>query len=242
MIHTENLATQRVGDIVSDNYHTAGVFKELGIDFCCGGGKPLIEVCEKKGLSLNEVVQKLNAIPWQGNENDHNYKEWDAVFLIDYIINTHHQFVRRKTEEISMYAAKVARVHGERHPENADILKCFTTLSNELIEHLEAEENTVFPLIKTLSEKQKSAEPFTEDETNELKYQLSLMVDDHDGAGELMAKIRDLSHDFTPPEGACRTYEILYQNLAGFEADLHKHVHLENNILFKKAESLLKAG
>ncbi len=239
MIHTENLATQCIGDIVSENYHTAGVFKEFGIDFCCGGGKPLNEVCEKKGLSLNEVVQKLNTIPWQGNDNGHNYKDWDAGFLIDYIINTHHQFVRKKTEEISVYAAKVARVHGERHPENVEILKYFVTLSNELIEHLEAEENTVFPLIKKLSAKKKNGEPFTEDEILELKHQLSLMIDDHDSAGHMMAEIRSLSHDFTPPEGACRTYQILYQNLAGFEADLHKHVHLENNILFKKAESLL---
>lgn len=242
MIHTENLATQRIGDIVSENYHTAGVFKEYGIDFCCGGGKSLNEVCDKKGLSLNEVIQKLNTIPSQGTENGHNYKEWDAGFLIDYIINTHHQFVQRKTEEISVYAAKVAQVHGERHPENVEIFKRFATLSNELIEHLEAEETTVFPLIKRLTAKKKNGESFTEDETEELKHQLSLMVDDHDGAGEMMAKIKKLSHDFTPPEDACRTYQILYQNLSGFEADLHKHVHLENNILFKKAESLLQEG
>lgn len=241
MINTENLAIERIGDIVSENYHTAGVFKEYGIDFCCGGGKPLNEVCEKNGLSLNEVIQKLNTIPWQGSESGHNYKEWDAGFLIDYIINTHHQFVRRKTEEISAYAAKVARVHGERHPENVEILKCFVTLSNELIEHLEAEETTVFPLIKKLSAKLENGESLLEAEIDKLRGQLSLMEDDHDGAGQVMAKIRELSHNFTPPEDACRTYQILYQNLEGFEEDLHKHVHLENNILFKKAEKLIAA-
>ena len=241
MIHTENLATQRIGDIVSENYHTAGVFKEYGIDFCCGGGKPLNEVCDKKGLSLNEVVQKLNSIPWKDGENGHNYKEWNAGFLIDYIINTHHAYVRKKTEEISAYAAKVARVHGENHPENVDIFKKFVTLANEMIEHLEAEESTVFPLIKKLTTKLENGENLLETERETLRGQLSLMEDDHDGAGQLMADIRALSHNFTPPADACRTYQILYQNLAGFEEDLHKHVHLENNILFKKAEKLIAA-
>lgn len=241
MINTENLATQRIGDIVSENYHTAGVFKEFGIDFCCGGGRPLNEVCEKKGLSLNEVVQKLNTIPRQGNKNSHNYKEWDAGFLIDYIINTHHAFVRKKTEEISVYAAKVAQVHGENHPENVNIFKIFVALANDMIEHLDAEETTVFPLIKKLSIKMENAEALLEAEKDKLRGQLSLMENDHDGAGKLMADIRTLSHDFTPPEDACRTYQILYQNLEGFEEDLHKHVHLENNILFKKAEKLLAA-
>jgi regulator of cell morphogenesis and NO signaling len=183
MINTENLATQRIGDIVSENYHTAGVFKEFGIDFCCGGGRPLNEVCEKKGLSLDEVVQKLNTIPWQGNDNGHNYREWDAGFLIDYIINTHHAFVRKKTEEISVYAAKVAQVHGENHPENVDIFKKFVALANDMIEHLEAEETTVFPLIKNLSTKMENGDALLEAEKDKLRGQLSLMEDDHDGAG-----------------------------------------------------------
>jgi regulator of cell morphogenesis and NO signaling len=149
--------------------------------------------------------------------------------------------VRNKTEEIAAYAAKVARVHGQNHPENIDIFNKFATLSNEMIEHLEAEESTVFPLIKKISEKLKNGETLLETEKEKLKGQLSLMEDDHDGAGQLIADIRKLSNDFTPPADACRTYHILYQNLAGFEEDLHKHVHLENNILFKKAENLIAA-
>lgn len=241
MIDIKKLPTQPVGEIVSENYHTAGIFKEFGIDFCCGGGKPLNEVCKAKGVALNDVIEKLNNIPSPTAGNTHNYKEWEASFLIDYIINTHHAFVRTKTEEIAAYAAKVAKVHGERHPENIQIYKLFVTLANELIEHLKDEESTVFPLINKLSTKLKNGESLLDSERDELREQLSLMVDDHDGAGQLMADIHSLSHNFTPPEDACRTYQILYQNLAGFEEDLHKHVHLENNILFKKAEKLLAA-
>lgn len=238
---SEPLHSQKVGDIVTDNYHAAGIFKEYGIDFCCGGGKPLEEVCEKRGISIEEVIDRLERIPWSNPGGEQNYKEWDSEFLIDYIINVHHSFVRNKTDEVAAYAAKVARVHGERHPENIEIFNSFVSLSHELLEHLEAEEATVFPLIKKIAGKQKNGEMVLETEKEKLKGQLSLMIGDHEGAGQLMAEIRELSHDFTPPADACRTYQILYQNLAGFEEDLHKHVHLENNILFKKAEELLAA-
>lgn len=238
---SEPLQNQRVGDIVTENYHAAGVFREYGIDFCCGGGKPLNQVCEKNGIPVDEVLIKLEKISLNTETESQNYKDWEPNFLIDYIINVHHSFVRNKTDEISAYAAKVASVHGENHPENIDIFKKFVTLANEMIEHLEAEESTVFPLIKSISTKLNNGENLLETEKDKLRGQLSLMVDDHDGAGQLMADIRSLSHNYTPPADACRTYQILYQNLAGFEEDLHKHVHLENNILFKKAEKLIAA-
>lgn len=241
MLNTEIILNQRIGDIVTENYHAAGVFKNYGIDFCCGGGKSLNEVCEKNGISADEVLNSLVQLPQGQTTGELNFKDWNAGFLIDYIINIHHSFVRNKIDEIAGYAAKVARVHGAYYPENVDIYRAFVSLSKELLEHLEAEESTVFPLIKKLADKKSKGVKLTSIEIRELKKQLALMVDDHDGAGELMATIRKLSNDFTPPADACRTYQILYQNLAGFEEDLHKHVHLENNILFKKAESLLPA-
>jgi len=161
--------------------------------------------------------------------------------LIDYIINNHHSFVRQKTHEITIYAAKVANVHGERHPENIEIFKTFEALSNNLMEYLNDEETRVFPLIKKVFEKQEKGERSTEREISELKRELRQMEEGHEAADSLMANIRELSNEFTPPVGACTTYGILYQNLAGFEKDLHKHVHLENNILFKKIERLVTA-
>lgn len=239
-LETQNsLHNQRIGDIVSDNYHAAGVFRNYGIDFCCGGGRPLGEVCENKGIDLAEITEQLNNIPWGNQSSGDNYTDWSPSFLIDYIVNTHHNFVRNKTVEISAYAAKVAKVHGENHPENVDIFRKFSLLTNELMDHLNAEEVTVFPLIKSLSQKVESGEDLSDVEIDELKKQLGLMIEDHDGAGQLMAEIRELSNNFNPPEDACRTYQILYHNLAGFEEDLHKHVHLENNILFRKAEQLI---
>lgn len=228
-----------VGEIVAENYHAAGVFRQYGIDFCCGGGQLLSTICEKKGVSLETVQEELENVYGKVNTDSNNYSDWSPSFLIDYIVNSHHTFVRKKTPEIAAYAAKVARVHGERHPENVEIFRNFSELANELIEHLESEESTVFPLIKSVSEAQDNKEAIPAKTFKALKQQLYKMEEEHEAAGEAMKQIRELSNSFTPPQDACATYRILYQNLEGFEKDLHKHVHLENNILFKKAEALL---
>jgi len=233
-MHFTDLKTVPVGEIVAKNYHAADVFREYGIDFCCGGHKTLESVTSKKGISSDDVAQKLLQVlntPTSGSEN---YSSWSPGFLIDYIENTHHQFVREKIPQILAYAAKVANVHGERHPENIKIYKLFSELAKELLEHLEDEEKNVFPLIKS----------YLNDGENSVDHEtfvsaLNKLVDDHEEAGAIMAQINELSNRFTPPADGCTTYRILYQNLEGFEQDLHKHVHLENNILFKKAEAEL---
>ncbi|MCC5942794.1 MAG: iron-sulfur cluster repair di-iron protein [Balneolaceae bacterium] len=228
-----------VGEIVAMNYNAAGVFRQYGLNFCCGGGISLKEACEKGNVYLDDVLIQLKQLERSGTGINENFLAWDIPYLIAHIEETHHRFVRQKIEEISAYAQKVAGVHGERHPENIDIDRTFNELAIEMMDHMQAEENTVFPLIETIAAKRKKGEPVSEEEILKLKKELAEMEDDHDGAGNLMKKLRELSHNFTPPADACATYQILYKNLEGFEKDLHKHVHLENNILFKKAEDLL---
>jgi regulator of cell morphogenesis and NO signaling len=240
-IEHNSIENMQIGDIVAQNFHAAGVFKEFGIDFCCGGGVPLNVICEKKGISLEKVTNKLRSLPTGGGPRQ-NFNEWEPDFLIDYIINNHHTFVRKKVDEISTYAAKVAKVHGERHPHNVEIYQHFITLANEMLEHLESEEKVVFPLIKKMWAQYREGQPIEERWIGQLREELLEMEDEHEAAGDLMKAISQLSNGFTPPEDACATYRILYQNLAGFEEDLHQHVHLENNILFKKAEALLPAA
>ncbi|MDX1591107.1 MAG: iron-sulfur cluster repair di-iron protein [Balneolaceae bacterium] len=234
-----NFKNRSVGDIVAENYEAAGVFRQYGIDFCCGGGQLLSVICEKKGVNAEDIQEDLEKVYGSETGSGENYSDWSPSFLIDYIENTHHTFVRKKTEEITSYAAKVARVHGETHPENKDIYWHFTELAGELIDHLESEENTVFPLIKSLESDLKEGRKPDPKKAEELRMELDQMEEEHETAGRVMEKIGELSNRFTPPAGACATYRILYQNLEGFEKDLHKHVHLENNILFKKAEALL---
>lgn len=239
MNQIESLKEKRIGDIVAKNYHTAGVFREFGIDFCCGGGDRLADACDKKGIRIHTVTEQLKPLFRKSKQHELNYNDWSPAFLIDYIISTHHKFVRKKTDEISAYAKKVAGVHGEHYPENVSIYKMFVELSHELIEHLEAEEERVFPLIKQIEQDINNGTNPSQGDLESLRLEIENMVEDHEEAGNIMAGIRTLSNDFQTPEDACATYRILYQNLAGFEEDLHKHVHLENNILFRKAENFL---
>ncbi|MEX0685525.1 MAG: iron-sulfur cluster repair di-iron protein [Balneolales bacterium] len=234
-----NPETTTVGEIVTENYHAAGVFKNYKLDFCCGGDKTLVQACEKKNINAQEVIAELSALPWGQTTSSENFKAWEPGFLVDYIQNTHHNFVRTKTEEITGYANRVAKVHGEHFPENIEVYKQFVNLSLELLRHLDDEETRVFPLINRISDLRKAGQPVSSEMISELTKELNNMEDDHEEAGSVMAEIRELTNSYQPPEGACTTYRVLYQNLAGFEEDLHKHVHLENNILFKKAQALV---
>jgi len=239
-MQSENLINRRIGDIVADNYHAAGVFKEFGIDFCCGGGISLEKACETKGIEKEEILGKLYPLyEAETRSTDENYSAWEPGHLIDHIEKTHHNFVRSKTSEISAYAAKVARVYGERNPETVEIYEHFMALSQDMLDHLSSEEERVFPLIREIYNSRIKGNKVSGEMLEAIREELVQMEDEHDHAGGMMKKIRKLSNDFTLPEDACKTYQILYKNLEGFEEDLHKHVHLENNILFKKAEQLV---
>lgn len=235
----ETVDERTVGQIVTDDYRTAQVFQKYGLDFCCGGNRTIEEACEKKGVEVRQVVQELDALANEGTKND-NYDQWSLDFLVDYIVNNHHEFTRNKLPEIGKYAKKVAKVHGERHEELQEIYYEFTMLHTEIFNHLDKEERILFPYIKQLVEAKKVGDQLEEPEFGGAANPIAMMEDEHDEAGTSMAKIRRLSNNFTPPEDACTTYRILFENLEAFEKDLYKHVHLENNILFPKALELEK--
>jgi len=223
-----------VGEIVAENYHTAGVFREVGIDFCCGGKITLAQACTKKKIAIDDVVERLESVGsrYVGVAND--YSQWSPSLLVSYIVETHHDFVRRKVDEVGRYAVKVAHVHGERHPENVAIAARFLELANAMNEHMISEEERVFPMLMRVSSAVRTGGNAAASDLAMLASEIEQMEAEHEAAGDLMKQIRALSNDFMPPEDACTTYRVLYQNLEGFEADLHKHVHLENNILFPK--------
>lgn len=220
-----------IGQTVADDYRTAQVFRSFGLDFCCGGNKTIEEACERKGVNAAEVQSALDLI---GTEIDQEleYNSWPLNFLIDYIVNTHHWFVRMKVPEIEFYANKVARVHGDRNPELEEIRDLFLVLKEEILDHLDKEEQMLFPYINELTKADREGTGLAGESVAD---PVSRMESEHEAAGEIMETIRNLSHKFTPPKDACASYRVLFQNLEGFQQDLHKHVHLENNILFPKA-------
>jgi regulator of cell morphogenesis and NO signaling len=231
----ENLKDKQIGQVVAEDYRTAQVFREFKMDFCCGGTKSIENACIERNVDLHEVITALEGLGKDGTRDD-NYNNWSLDFLVDYIINNHHQFTRNKLPEISFYAQKVATVHGSRHPELIEIHKEFEKLSEEMMSHMDKEEAVLFPFIKKLvSGDINQTDKF---KVGSAANPIAMMEHEHDEAGESLAKIRELSDDFTLPEDACATYRVLFESLEGFEKEMHKHVHLENNILFPKALQL----
>jgi len=220
-----NIKDKTIAEIVSEDISTASVFKKYNLDFCCGGGKTVEKACEKANINTEDVVSDLLNNTSKNSTPNLNFKDWKADFLVDYIVNVHHTYVKENLSIINEFSAKVAKVHGDHAPENIEIDNLFTALSNELINHLEKEETILFPAIKA-----KILDPTFEYD----KAVIEILEDEHDHAGTIVKQIQALSNNFTPPEWACNTYKALYFKLDEFINDLYQHIHLENNILFQK--------
>lgn len=233
---TPNLTTlshaftdQTVGSLVAEDFRRGAVFKRFGIDFCCGGGRSVGAACSKAGVEPGVLERALAEVGQSSAGVPARVSAWSPAFLADYIVNEHHTYVRENLPVLRAFAQKVAKVHGHAQPELAEIAARVEMLAQELLTHLASEEKSVFPLIKALGS---GSEAQTRDDLRTL---IDELEHEHDAAGTLMREIRTLSDDFTPPEWACNTYRALYAQLEEFEEDLHRHVHLENNVLFPKA-------
>jgi regulator of cell morphogenesis and NO signaling len=234
----EALKQRKIGEIVTEDFRTAEVFREFGLDFCCGGDKTVEEACRGNDVDPDKVEEQLMQLGDREVASSQHFDLWPLDFLIDYIVNNHHAYTRNKLPEIDQYARKVARVHGERHPELNQICELVTKLQDEIFDHLEKEEKILFPYVKRLVKADKGGKRPESDRFSQAADPIEMMENEHEEAGDKMQEIRELSADFSPPEDACTTYKLLYENLAGFEKDLHNHIHLENNILFPKALKL----
>lgn len=231
-----------IGKMVAENYRYATVFKTAGIDFCCNGNRSIEDACAKKNIDTNELLQQLEAAAALGNAGaEVDYRGWPLDLLADYIEKTHHRYVEAKIEEITPYLTKVMRVHGGNHPELLEIGELFFQSAQELTSHMTKEEGVLFPHIRNMVEAQIKNAPLPESNFGEVKNPIEVMHMEHDNEGERFRQISELSDNYTPPVDACGTYRVTFSLLQEFEDDLHKHIHLENNILFPKAIELEKA-
>lgn len=230
--------TETVGELAAKDYRRVEVFKKYGIDFCCGGKKPLSKVCEEKGIDRTAVEKDLLSLEQTGRNPSQDFNSWDPGFLADYIVNTHHKYVRRAIPLIYEMTQKVSRVHGQEHPEVVEVAKLFMQVIDEINRHMMKEENTLFPHIKQLSEMRETKKDFTVPAFGTVQNPINMMEHEHDVVGELMHRIRHITTNYSIPASACNSYRYAYSKLAEFEEDLHQHIHLENNILFPKALKL----
>jgi regulator of cell morphogenesis and NO signaling len=218
-----------IGELVAIDFRAASVFKEAGIDFCCGGKMTVEQACINKGLDRAEVEKKLAELSSAPADSIHNFNEWDLGFLCDYIVNTHHRFVLKSMPELVHYTEKLSSVHGERHPELSEVAALFSEINRELLSHLKNEEEVFFPAIK---EYLKSG---SADSRETILDQIKKLSGEHEFAGGAMDKINSVTNGYDVPADGCNTYNVTFRLLEQFEDDLHVHVHLENNIVFPKA-------
>ena len=235
---TGTFEAQTIGDLVARDYRTAEIFEKYGIDFCCGGNVPLATACREKGIVQEELLRELEQAAARPIDRSQNYGAWELPFLADYIVNTHHAYLKENTSSIAAYAHKIAQVHGEHHPEVIEIAEIFDKMAAALTLHLHEEEELLFPAIKKMVELEKrGAGPGAKD-IEALKGELTALTHEHEEIGAAIHEIRRLTKDYLVPDDVCNTFTVTYAKLREFEDDLHKHVHLENNILFPKAAKL----
>lgn len=224
-----------VGELVAKDYRTAAVFQSFGIDFCCKGGRSVEDACTSRQVSATEVVNALAAATRTQAESAPDFNAWPLDLLADYIEKTHHRYVERRISEIMPFLSKVARVHGERHPELLDIERQFSASAGELTMHMRKEELVLFPYIRKMVAADLAGDGVSPPPFGSVANPIAMMHQEHDTEGERFRQIDALSGGYTPPDDACNTYRVTFSMLQEFEADLHRHIHLENNILFPKA-------
>lgn len=213
----------KVGQLATIHPLATRVFARHGIDFCCGGGLPLSEVCARKGLDADSVIEEIER---ELDTDESAPQRWDQAALpelIDHILDTYHAPLKEELPRLEGMAAKVLKVHREKDPERLSALVAvFTGLKSELEQHMRKEEDILFPMIRN-GQGAAATGP------------VSVMIHEHEDAGAALLRLRELTNDYTVPPEACNTWRALWHGLAALETDLHSHIHLENNILFPRA-------
>jgi regulator of cell morphogenesis and NO signaling len=227
--------TQTVREIALEQPTSIRVFEQFGIDYCCGGRKPLAEACAAGNLEVDAVLAALERAAQGPAPAAEDWSNASLEALSGHIVATHHTYVKSELPRLAVLAEKVVRRHGDTEAELPLIQAKLALLSDELTQHLAKEEVVLFPYVAKLERALKTGSTLPRGCFGTVANPIATMTAEHDAAGSLLAEISQLSHHFTTPAGACPTYHAFYDGLHEFEQDLHRHIHLENNILFPRA-------
>jgi len=230
--------TLTVREIALQQPSSIRVFEQFGIDYCCGGRKPLAEACAAGNIELNTVVSALESAAVAPAAIAANWQQSPMAELVAHIVATHHTYVKSELPRLAMLAQKVVNRHGDTKPELPQIQAALAALDEELTQHLAKEEAILFPFIVKLERASDGAAAQPAACFGTVANPIAMMTQEHEAAGALLATMRTLSQNFAPPVGACPTFHAFYNGLREFEQDLHQHIHLENNILFPRAIEL----
>jgi regulator of cell morphogenesis and NO signaling len=224
-----------VGELVAGDFRTATIFERFGIDFCCGGRRTITEACRDAAVDPIHVERELQALLPMSESDETDVTRWPVDRLIEHIVDAHHAYTRTALERIGRWLAKLVEVHGKRHPELASVASAWNTLGRDLLQHMMKEERILFPYIREIATARGMllSSPF-----GTVENPIRMMQREHQDAGDDLRLIRELTNGYTTPADGCTTYRLCFDELAQFERDLHRHVHLEENVLFPKALDL----
>ncbi|HLY93029.1 MAG TPA: iron-sulfur cluster repair di-iron protein [Candidatus Angelobacter sp.] len=231
-------AARTVRELAIEIPNATRTFERLGIDYCCGGSKTLADACQQAHVPLERVISELeqpSSFTPGAPSPDLPVANSSLTQLIEHIVGKHHAYVKQETPRLQQLLQKVVAVHGAAHPELATIQQLFSGLSEELSSHMMKEEHILFPYIAALENAVNSGRPRPLPAFGTVSNPVRMMELEHDSAGAALKQISSLSSNYEPPAEACFSYRTLYSALKDFEADLHQHIHLENNILFPRA-------
>jgi len=229
-------AQTKIGDVVLDMPESMRLFEKLDLDYCCGGHRTLEQVCGQAKLNVDDVIGMVASLRSPA-KSETDPKAWATATLgdlISHIEAKHHSFTRDELNRVAPLMEKVLRVHGDRHPELARISECLVNLYDDLMPHLQKEEQILFPYIRSLE----GGAGATEACFGSVQGPIGAMQAEHEQAGELLREIKSLTCDHTPPEDACGSFQSLYMGLKALEEDLHLHIYLESHLLFPRAIDL----
>jgi regulator of cell morphogenesis and NO signaling len=225
--------------IVADRHQAAAVFEKYHLDFCCKGKRTLQEACSEKNIAVEPILEELQQVFEPGFVvEDQLLSNMSVSELTDYIVLKHHVFVKHAMPVIYQHLYRVATKHGDRFPYMQQVFNLFSSVQLEMDSHMQKEEAVLFPRIKEVDKPQEQKLPLVSD--GYISQPIHMMEREHEEAGELMAQIRNLTNDYTPPANACTTFRISMAELRAFEEDLHCHIHLENNILFPRIAKMMQ--
>jgi regulator of cell morphogenesis and NO signaling len=225
----DNYSGRTLGEIVIEQHKAAAVFEKHNLDFCCKGKRSLAVACAEKGIPVENIVDELIAQA-MGNEVKTPFEEMSATALISHILSNHHFYVQQYGPAIKEHLDRVAGKHGDKFPWMKAVAADYTTALEDLILHMQKEEILLFPRIIRMENSEKGTYP-----AHFVSAPIGVMEAEHEVAGNLMQRIKELTGNYTWPEAACTTYRVSMLELKEFEENLHQHVHLENNLLFPKA-------
>jgi regulator of cell morphogenesis and NO signaling len=232
------ITTKTIREIALEAPATTRVFEEFNIDYCCGGRRSIADACAAKGIDASVLLERIDLVMNESPDALDVPERLAPVELANYIVAKHHVFTARELERLTPLMAKVVMRHGEGHPELFELQKIFSELAESLVPHMRKEENILFPFIEQLdlAAKRSMLPPIPHFGT--VRNPIQMMMNEHDADGDRLRKMREITKNYVLPEGACPSFTALYAGLEDLERDLHRHIHLENNVLFPAAASL----